>query len=67
MAIKLRRVIIAARFRNPGSDDQVTPQETQAVLAARAATGTRPSRTAKLSRRTNVFTRERENRVVAIR
>ncbi|EWM12153.1 transposase [Kutzneria sp. 744] len=39
MVIKLRRVIIAARFRNP-RPDLVTPQETQAVLAAWAAAGT---------------------------
>ena len=39
MAIKLRRVIIAARFRNP-CPEQATPQETQAVLAAWAAAGT---------------------------
>jgi hypothetical protein len=39
MAIKLRRVIIAARFRNP-CPDLATPQETQAVLAAWAAAGT---------------------------
>src|SRR4030095_7943228 len=39
MAIKLRRVIIAARFRSP-YPDQVTPQETPAVLAAWAAAGT---------------------------
>ena len=39
MAIKLRRVIIANRFRGP-CPEQVTPQETQAVLAAWAAAGT---------------------------
>ena len=39
MAIKLRRVIIAARFRHP-CPGQATPQETQAVLAAWAAAGT---------------------------
>ena len=39
MAIKLRRVIIAARFRHP-CPEQATPQETQAVLAAWAAAGT---------------------------
>jgi hypothetical protein len=39
MTIKLRRVIIAARFRNP-CPEQATPQETRAVLAAWAATGT---------------------------
>jgi hypothetical protein len=39
MAVKLRRVIIAARFRSP-SPVQVTPQETRAVLAAWAAAGT---------------------------
>ena len=39
MAIKLRRVIIAARFRSP-YPEQVTPQETRAVLAAWAAGGT---------------------------
>ena len=39
MAVKLRRVIIAARFRG-SCPEQVTPQETQAVLAAWAAAGT---------------------------
>src|SRR6186997_3333482 len=39
MAVKLRRVIIAARFRGP-RPEQVTPQETRAVLAAWAAAGT---------------------------
>lgn len=39
MAIKLRRVLIATRFRNP-RPHQVTPEETQAVLAAWAAAGT---------------------------
>jgi hypothetical protein len=39
MTIKLRRVIIAARFRNP-RPEQATPQETRAVLAAWAAAGT---------------------------
>ncbi len=39
MIIKLRRVIIAARFSGP-RPDQVTPQETRAVLAAWAAAGT---------------------------
>ena len=39
MAIKLRRVIIAARFHNPRTQ-QATPEETQAVLAAWAAAGT---------------------------
>jgi len=39
MAIKLRRVIIAARFRGP-RPEQATPQETRAVLAAWAAAGT---------------------------
>jgi hypothetical protein len=39
MAVKLRRVIIAARFRHP-CPEQATPQETQAVLAAWAAAGT---------------------------
>jgi hypothetical protein len=39
MTIKLRRVIIAARFRSP-SPDQATPQETRDVLAAWAAAGT---------------------------
>jgi hypothetical protein len=39
MAIKLRRVIIAARFRSP-CPEQATPQETRAVLAAWAAAGT---------------------------
>ena len=33
MAVKLRRVIIAARFRGP-CPEQATPQETRAVLAA---------------------------------
>ena len=36
---QLRRVIIAARFRRP-CPEQATPQETRAVLAAWAATGT---------------------------
>jgi hypothetical protein len=36
MAIKLRRVIIAARFRSP-CPEQATPQETRAVLVAWAA------------------------------
>ena len=39
MTIKLRRVIIAARFRDP-CPEQATPQETRAVLAAWAAAGT---------------------------
>ena len=39
MTIKLRRVIIAARFRGP-CPEQATPQETRAVLAAWAAAGT---------------------------
>jgi hypothetical protein len=39
MAIKLRRVSIAARFRSP-CREQATPQETRAVLAAWAAAGT---------------------------
>ena len=39
MAVKLRRVIIADRFRGP-CPEQVTPQETRAVLAAWAAAGT---------------------------
>src|SRR6476660_738157 len=39
MAVKLRRVIIAARFRHP-CPEQATPQETRAVLAAWAAAGT---------------------------
>jgi hypothetical protein len=39
MTIKLRRVIIAARFSSP-CPDQATPQETRAVLAAWAAAGT---------------------------
>jgi hypothetical protein len=39
MTIKLRRVIIAARFCGP-CPEQATPQETQAVLAAWAAAGT---------------------------
>ena len=38
-AFKLRRVIIAARFRSP-CPEQATPQETQAVLAAWAAAST---------------------------
>jgi hypothetical protein len=38
MAVKLRRVIIAARFRG-SCPEQVTPQETRAVLAAWAAAG----------------------------
>ena len=36
MAVKLRRVIIAARFHSP-CPEQATPLETQAVLAAWAA------------------------------
>ena len=36
MAVKLRRLIIAARFRGP-CPEQATPQETRAVLAAWAA------------------------------
>jgi hypothetical protein len=39
MTIKLRRVIIAARFRGP-CPEQATPQETRAVLAACAPAGT---------------------------
>ena len=39
MAVKLRRVIIAARFRSP-CPEPATPQETRAVLAAWAAAGT---------------------------
>jgi hypothetical protein len=39
MAVKLRRVIIAARFHSP-CPEQATPQETRAVLAAWAAAGT---------------------------
>ena len=39
MAVKLRRVIIAARFRGP-RPEQATPQETRAVLATWAAAGT---------------------------
>jgi hypothetical protein len=39
MAVKLRRVIIAARFRGP-CPEQTTPQETRAVLAAWAEAGT---------------------------
>ena len=39
MAVKLRRVIIAARFRGP-RPEQATPQQTRAVLAAWAAAGT---------------------------
>jgi len=39
MAVKLRRVIIAARFRSP-CPEQASPQGTRAVLAAWAAAGT---------------------------
>jgi hypothetical protein len=39
MVIKLRRVIIAARFRSP-CPDLATPEQTRAVLAAWAAAGT---------------------------
>jgi hypothetical protein len=39
MVIKLRRVIIAERFR-PQAPYQATPEETQAVLAAWAAAAT---------------------------
>jgi hypothetical protein len=39
MTIKLRRVIITARFRGP-CPEQATTQETRAVLAAWAAAGT---------------------------
>ena len=39
MAVKLRRVIIAARFRSP-RPEQATPQETRTVLTAWAAAGT---------------------------
>ncbi|MES4908128.1 MULTISPECIES: hypothetical protein [unclassified Streptomyces] len=39
MTAKLRRVIIAHRFRGP-RPHQATPQEIQAVLTARAAAGT---------------------------
>ena len=39
MAVKLRRVIIAPRFRPP-CPEQATPQETRAVLAAWAAAET---------------------------
>ena len=39
MTIKLRRVIIATRFRSP-SPDLATPEQTRAVLAAWAAAGT---------------------------
>jgi hypothetical protein len=39
MTVKLRRVIIAARFRSP-CPEQATPQETRAVLAAWAFAGT---------------------------
>ena len=46
MAVKLRRVIIAARFRGP-CPEQATPQETRAVLAAWAAAGTSSTKTAK--------------------
>jgi hypothetical protein len=39
MTIKLRRVIIAARFR-PQGHHQASPEQTRAVLAAWAAAGT---------------------------
>ena len=39
MTIKLRRVIIAARFHS-SCPEQATPQETRTVLAAWAAAGT---------------------------
>jgi hypothetical protein len=39
MAVRLRRVITAARFRGP-CPEQATPQDTRAVLAAWAAAGT---------------------------
>jgi hypothetical protein len=39
MTVKLRRVIIAARFRGP-RPDLATPEETRAVLLAWAAAGT---------------------------
>ena len=39
MAVKLRRVILAARYHSP-CPEQATPQETRAVLAAWAAAGT---------------------------
>jgi hypothetical protein len=39
MTIKLRRVLIADRFR-PSRPDQATPEETRAVLAAWAAAET---------------------------
>ena len=39
MTVRLRRVIIAARFRSP-CPEQATPQETRAVLAAWAFAGT---------------------------
>jgi hypothetical protein len=39
MTIKLRRVIIAARFR-PQAPHQASPEQTRAVLAAWAAAGT---------------------------
>jgi hypothetical protein len=39
MTIKLRRVIIAARFRPP-APHQATPEETRAVLLAWAAAET---------------------------
>jgi hypothetical protein len=39
MVIKLRRVIIAARFRSP-CPELATPEQTRAVLAAWAAAGT---------------------------
>ena len=39
MAIKLRRVIIAARSHSP-CPEQATPQETRVVLADWAAVGT---------------------------
>ena len=43
MTVKLRRVIIAARFCSP-RPEQVTPQETRAVLAAWAAAETRSTK-----------------------
>ena len=39
MAVKFRRVGIAARFRGP-CPEQATPHETRAVLTPRAAAGT---------------------------
>jgi hypothetical protein len=49
MAVKLRRVVIAARFHSP-RPEQATPQKTRAVLAAWAAAGARSTETAKHER-----------------